>query len=221
MKQLFDAIKAGETATVLALLDAQPELVNAKDDAGLSAFMTAKYNRKDDIAQLLLDRGATLDIFAAAMSGNDERLREILASLPASVSEFSQDGWTPLHLAAFFGQEACARTLIAAGAPVNERGKNAMQNMPLHAAAAGRKVDVVIALLEGGAAVNARQHGGWTALHAAAQNGDVSIGHVLIGGGADLTARADNHQTDLRRRMRRTAIVARSPSPAGSGAVIW
>lgn len=197
MKQLFDAIKAGDTAAVSAMLDAQPELVNTTGEDGMSAFIVAKYNRKDDIAKLLLDRGATLDIFAASMSGSEARLHEILASQPAAVNEFSKDGWTPLHLAAFFGHESCARTLIAAGAPVNERGRNQMQNMPLHAAAAGRKVDVVIALLEGGAAVNARQHGGWTALHAAAQNGDISIGHVLIGGGADVKARADNNQTAL------------------------
>lgn len=197
MTQFFDAIKAGDLAAVTTLLNQSPELVDAKDDKGLNAFTVAKYNRKDDIARLLLERGAKLDIHSAAMTGDEARLQALLAEDKSHASAFSHDGWTPLHLAAFFGHTSCAKALIDAGAPVNERGKNQMSNLPIHAAAAGRKVDMIILLIESGASVNARQHGGWTALHAAAQNGDANIVHVLIGGGADLTARADNNQTAL------------------------
>ena len=59
-----------------------------------------------------------------------------------------------------------------------------MQNMPLHAAAAGKHADIVKLLIDHGASVNARQHGGWTALHAAAQNGDVAMAAILIAAGA-------------------------------------
>jgi len=197
MKQLFEAIKSGDTAAVSALLDTDPALVDAKDESGLGAFMFARYNRQDAIAKLLLDRGAKLDIFAASITGDEARLKTLLSEDPSRVSAFSHDGWTPLHLAAFFGHTAAVKALLEAGAPVNERGKNPMANLPLHAAAAGRKVDIVILLIENGAAVNARQHGGWTALHAAAQNGDANIVHVLIGAGADVKARADNNQTAL------------------------
>lgn len=197
MKQLFDSIKAGDAAAVASILDAQPALVDALDDAGLNAFTVAKYNRKDDIAALLLARGAKLDVHSAAMTGDELRLRALLGENISLAASFSHDGWTPLHLAAFFGHLDCARLLIEAGAPVNECGKNPMANMPLHAAVAGRKVDIVVLLLENGAGVNARQHGGWTPLHDAAQNNDANIVHVLIGAGADLRARADNNQTPL------------------------
>lgn len=197
MKQLFDAIKAGDTAAVASLLDAQPALVDAVDDAGLNAFAVATYHRKDEIAALLRARGARLNIHTAAMAGDVPSLRSFLAANISLASSFSPDGWTPLHLAAFFGHLDCARLLIEAGAPVNERGRNSLNNMPIHAATAGRKVDIVVLLLENGAGVNARQHGGWTALHGAAQNGDANIVHVLIGAGADVTARADNNQTPL------------------------
>ncbi len=73
-----------------------------------------------------------------------------------------------------------------------------MQNTPLHAAAAGRHLEVIAILLAHGANVNARQQGGWTALHAAAQNGDVEIAKLLIAHGADAEARADNNQTPHR-----------------------
>lgn len=197
MTQLFEAIRAGDTAAVTRLLDTDPTLVDAVDEKGLNAFTVAKYSRRDEIAQLLRERGAKLDIHSAAMVGDEARVRALLAQDPAAASCFSHDGWTPLHLAAFFGQMAAAKALIEAGAPVNERGTNPMANMPLHAAAAGRKVELVVLLIESGANVNARQNGGWTALHAAAQNGDASIAHVLIGAGADVKARADNQQNAL------------------------
>ena len=53
------------------------------------------------------------------------------------MNSFSADGWTPLHLAAFFGSRM-RHVLLNTGAKVNERSTNPMQNMPLHAAASGR-----------------------------------------------------------------------------------
>jgi ankyrin repeat protein len=197
MNELFDAIKSGDIDRVRALLDASPALANAADASGVSAIVFAKYNRRDDIARLLADRGANIDVFAAAITGNAARLADLLAGDPSLAHSFSADGWTPLHLAAFFGNDECARTLLDAGAKVNERSTNAMRNMPLHAAAAGRRTEIVRLLIERGAYVNARQRGGWAALHAAAQNGDVEMARLLIAAGAEAPVRADNQQTPL------------------------
>ena len=72
-----------------------------------------------------------------------------------------------------------------------------MQVAPIHAAAAGHKLEIVRALVEGGANINARQHGGFTALHAAAQEGDEAMTSYLLERGADREARADNNQSAL------------------------
>ncbi len=197
MKQLFDAIKAGDGAAVQFLLDSDASLVDAVDENGASAITVAAYNRKSDIADLLRERGARLDVFSASLAGDENRLRELLAEDKSLAAAFSRDGWTALHLAAFFGHTPCAKALVEAGAPVNARSTNAMKNLPIHAAVAGRKVDLVILLAESGAAVNAQQHGGWTPMHAAAQNGDINIVHVLIGTGAQVHVAADNAQTPL------------------------
>ncbi len=194
MKQLFEAIRAGDFAAVQSLIDERPELVSAQDDAGLPALTVAFYHRKPDIARLLENRGAHIDIFAASIAGRAEDVQSIISASPEAVNSFSSDGWTPLHLAAFFGCVECLTALLNAGAKVTERSNNPMQNMPLHAAAAGRHLEIVRILLERGAWVNARQHGGWTALHAAAQNGDSAMAELLIGAGADVHARADNQQ---------------------------
>ncbi len=194
MKQLFDAIRAGDLDGVKAQLDADSTLVNARNEQGTPAYAFAIYNRKPEIAALLESRDARLDIFSAAMSGKTDLVREMLAGNKGLARLISADGWTALHLAAFFGHPDCVEALLNAGAEVNARTTNAMQNMPLHAGAAGRNVKVIKLLIDFGAAVNARQHGGWTALHAASQNGDAAIAQLLLENGADAGIRADNNQ---------------------------
>jgi ankyrin repeat protein len=197
MKQFFDAIHSGDVSAVQALLDQNPELVRITNESGVPALTEAVYRRQPEIVAVLENRGAKTDLFSASMLGRAESLRDTLAAAPDGVNSFSPDGWTPLHLATFFGQRECVELLLNAGAKVNERSTNAMQNMPLHAAAAGRHAEIVRLLLERGAWVNARQHGGWTALHAAAQNGDTTLVELLIAAGADVKARADNNQNAL------------------------
>ena len=196
-KEFFDAIRAGDRPKVEGLLEADASLLSATDENGLGAFTVARYSRQDEIAKLLLDRGARLDLCAAAMAGVERRVIELLADDRKRVSEYSHDGWTPLHLAAFFGNARCAEVLLDNGADVHGRSRNAMQNTPLHAAAAGRSAETAAVLLAHGADVNARQAGGWTALHSAAQNGDVAILNLLLAHGADANCRADNNQTPL------------------------
>lgn len=195
--ELFTAIKAGQAETVSALIDRDPSLLSATDETGLGAFTVAKYSRQDAIARMLLDKGVQLDIFAATMAGVRERVVDLLAKDRELVNKYSHDGWTPLHLAAFFGHPEIAEVLLANGADVHARSTNAMQNTALHAAAAGRHTPLVTVLLAHGADVSAKQHGGWTPLHAAAQSGDVELAELLIATGADLKARADNNQNAL------------------------
>ena len=194
MKELFDAIRAGDAGRVSALLDSDATLADASDPNGVPALAFAKYNRREEIATLLEQRGAKLDVFLAAMTGNAALIRDLAGQDPSVVKSFSRDGWTPLHLAAFFNQAEAATALIGAGADVNARSTNAMQNTPLHAAVAGQAIEVVRTLLERGAEPNARQHGGWAPIHGAAQNGDVEIAELLIAAGADIRARAENGQ---------------------------
>jgi ankyrin repeat protein len=195
--QFFEAIRAGDRDKVEALVSADAALLAAKDENGLGAYAAARYSGRNDVATLLLEKGVELDIFSACMAGAKDRALELTRENPGLIQVYSHDGWTPLHLACFFGQPGVAETLLAQGADVRARSRNPMRNMPLHAAVAGRNKDAVQALLEHGADVNARQDGGWTPLHAASQNGDVEMVRLLIAAGADVQARADNQQNAL------------------------
>jgi ankyrin repeat protein len=195
MKEFFDAIRAGDEQRVRALAESDPSLLAAKDEHGLGPFTVARYSRQNAIAEYLLSRGVELDIFAACLAGRRERIAELLAQDHALFGAYSHDGWTPLHLAAFFGFPDIAADLLAAGADVQARSRNAMHNTPLHAAVAGGSTAVARALLEHGADVNAPQEAGWTPLHGAAQGGNAELVQLLIAAGASVRARADNGQT--------------------------
>jgi ankyrin repeat protein len=193
----MEAIKAGDLTVAGALLDANPALANAPLGGGLSPLMLASYVRQATVAELLLARGARPDVFVASVRGDLEQLRRVLEDNPALVASHSADGWTPLHLAAHFGQVEAVRLLLQAGADVRARSTNPSANTALHAALAGRNLPVTEMLLDAGAEVNAQQHGGYTALQAAAQHGDVAMIELLLRHGADPSLAADDGRIAL------------------------
>jgi len=184
---LFDAIKAGDFERVKTLVSAEPSLVAARSEGGESAVLTAVYHRQKEIANLLVARGATLTIFEACAAGEMERADRILKDSPSFVNEFSADGWTPLHLAAFFGHARIAELLLALDADVAAVSRNVNGNTPLHAALAANHKMLAGLLIGHGADVNAADAGGWRPIHLATANNNLDSIKALIAQGADLT----------------------------------
>jgi ankyrin repeat protein len=128
---------------------------------------------------------AALDVFAAAALGDADQVAERLRADATGVTARTDDGFTALHLAAFFGTVEAVRVLLDAGADPCAVAGNAMMVTPLHSAVAHRDAHIVGALLEAGAPVNAKQAGGYTALHAAALHGRDDLVQLLLDHGAD------------------------------------
>jgi ankyrin repeat protein len=197
VKSFHESVKKGDLAGIRSALAADPGLLDATNEAGQSAFLLAMYYRQRDTADYLLSLGPKLDIFNSCVAGDTRRVLAEIEANPSLLETHSTDGWTPLHLAAFFGWPELATALMDAGANVNARSTNAMKNTPLHAAAAGGQETAVGVLLKHGADVNAAQEGGWTALHSAAQSGDRAIVELLLAHGAQPNLRAANNQAPL------------------------
>ena len=192
---LIEAINAGDADRVGAILGEDPALVAARDGEGVSALMLARYRFDREVTDVLLAADPELDLFEAATLGYLDRLRERLEADPGAVSAFSPDGFTALHFAAFFGKAEAARVLLEQGASVDVYTRNPFANQPLHAAAAGRHLEVSRVLIAGGADVNATQHGGYTPLHEAAQHGDVEMTELFLSAGADPSLTTDVGET--------------------------
>ena len=179
------------------MVSADPTLIDACGRTGESAILTAVYHRQKEIVNLLVARGATLSLFEAAAAGELERVEPLVASDPSTVNTYSADGWTPLHLAAFFGHTKIAELLLAHDANVTARSRNTNGNTPLHAALAGNHKMVAGLLIGQGADVNAADTEGWRPLHMAAHNNNVDAMKALISQGADVTVENGAGSTPL------------------------
>jgi ankyrin repeat protein len=189
------AVQSGDASAVSRLLRDDPALASARDANGISAVMHAFYSGQREIAELLIAAKPELDIFEATAAGVIDKLSEILNRDSEAAKQWSADGFTALHFAAFFNRPAIARELIRCGADIEAVAKNTMKVTALHSAAAAHGGEIVRLLLERGANPNVRQQGGWTPLHAAAQNGDAEMVRDLIEHHADPKARNDDGKT--------------------------
>ena len=160
-----------------------------------SPVLAALYERDAEGARAAAD-GRALDLFEAAAIGDRARVDELLAADPASAAAVTPDGFTALHLVAFFSRDArIARALVDAGAPVSAKATNDMAVTPLNSAAAAGANEVAAVLIAAGADVDATMAGGYTPLHAAAANGNAELVDLLLEHGADPARRTPDGQT--------------------------
>lgn len=182
--KLLEAIRKGDRGKVRELVDADVGLLQAHAASGESAVLLAVYHGQDAIAMDLVQAGASTDLHESAALGLTERVRDRLRHDPAAIDGCSFDGWTALHLAAFFGRSEATRVLLVAGARHDLLARNAQANLALHAATAGRRTEIVELLLGAGADVDAPTAQGWTPLHLAAHGGYLELVEMFLERGA-------------------------------------
>jgi len=186
---LLEAIRDRDTSAVSALLCADASQRERGGPGGETLVLYACYVGAAALAPVL--RGVRpYDACEAAAIGDLTALNAALDRDADLISRRSSDGWTPLHLAAFFGRDECTAYLIDNGAPLDAHSTNAIRNTPLHAALAGAgNHNVVRRLLFAGADVHARGEHDIQPLHIAASRGDQPMVVLLLSREADPAAK--------------------------------
>jgi ankyrin repeat protein len=166
---LQNAIKAGQLDDVRILLEQGGIDVNQPFDQGITPLHSAVINNQENIAAVLIQNGAKIDVQDASTKA------------------------TPLHLAALYGRENIANLLIKKGADVNAVMKFGIT--PLLVASQFKHAQIVQLLLENKTNINHADDEGFTALHFVAQNGDPVIAEMLVEHKADLNLLDKTHKS--------------------------
>ena len=162
----------------------------------MSELLEAVYRGDGDHVAELLAAGPELDVFEAAAVGRTDRLRELLAENPDLAAAWAEDGFTPLHLAAFFRQPDAALLLVEHGAPVDVVARNRdIAVTPLQSAVTAGEEETTALLLARGADPNFQHGRGFTPLHAAAHHGNGRLVDMLLANGADRALADDEGRT--------------------------
>ena len=212
VRPLMLAIQNRDLAAAQAALERDASQATEALPGGLSPLMFALYNNARDIAELLM-AFRPLDIFEAAASNDGRRVAELVVADPSLLASHSVDGWTPLHLAAFFGARESAFVLLGTGAALDAASTNPMANTPMHAAIAGAAGESLAPLLIAvGADVTYVGGSQVTALHLAASRGFEALCRVLLARGVDRMARTEDGKT--------AAEIARARGHLGTAALL-
>ncbi|XP_063749386.1 ankyrin-3 isoform X20 [Eleginops maclovinus] len=136
--------------------------------------------RKDDTkaAALLLQNDHNADVESKMM-----------------VNRTTESGFTPLHIAAHYGNINVATLLLNRGAAVDFKARNDIT--PLHVASKRGNSNMVRLLLERGSKIDARTKDGLTPLHCGARSGHEQVVEMLLDRGAPILSKTKNGLSPL------------------------
>ncbi|XP_055848105.1 ankyrin-3-like isoform X2 [Episyrphus balteatus] len=169
---LHIACENGDLEITQMLLDHDAD-INAPNESSFTPLLTAIQNTKENIIDLLLKRGATLNS--------------------------CNKGLSPLHYAVGKHSSNITEKLLQYGAYVDSLADfhNSKEFTPLHYACENGDFEIVKVLLKNGANVSFKTTEGLTPLHFACKNGNVETIDILLNSNADINARANNSLTPL------------------------
>jgi len=191
IERLEEYIASADLDSINTLLGRDPALATQKTSLKVSPLMLSCYYKKPEVTGLLLNYVNDISLFEAAAAGKFDTVAHLVTINPNTLDDYTEDGFTALGLACYFGQFDVARYLVLKGANVNLQSNNGFNVFPIHSAAAGNYTEIARMLIENGAKVNVIQQAGATPLHSAAQNGNLELIILLLENGAELFIRME------------------------------
>ncbi|XP_073452378.1 ankyrin-3 isoform X8 [Aquarana catesbeiana] len=111
------------------------------------------------------------------------------------VNRTTESGFTPLHIAAHYGNINVATLLLSRGAAVDFTARNDIT--PLHVASKRGNGNMVKLLLDRGAKIDAKTRDGLTPLHCGARSGHEQVVEMLLDRGAPILSKTKNGLSPL------------------------
>ncbi|WP_353276286.1 ankyrin repeat domain-containing protein [Wolbachia endosymbiont (group B) of Villa cingulata] len=111
------------------------------------------------------------------------------------INSKDENGWTPLHLAAWKGQLNDTRSLVEKGADIN--AENIFGRKPIHIAAENNNKNIIEFFLSKGMSIDDVDRYGRTPLYCASWNGHLGVVKYLVDKGADVYTQDKGGKTPL------------------------
>ncbi len=194
LELLEEHIHNGNSEELRSLLQSQPNLAAATTSSNVSPLMLACYYKKPEIVEEIIKHLPNITFFEAVAAGKFNDVAHQYSQNQGLIEEYSNDGFTALGLASYFGHEDITRYLLLKGADPNIPSDNGFRVFPIHSAAAANNNPIAKMLLEAGAQVNVTQKSGVSPLHSAAHSGNIELLILLLEAGADVTLQTENGQ---------------------------
>jgi ankyrin repeat protein len=213
-------MSATDIAKVRLLLDRGAQAALASKQGRTALFVAAMTEGSAPIVRLLIAKGADVrakDVFqnttlTAAAYGNDLDTMRLILDAGVDVNAAGATGVTPLLGASYNGNVAAVRLLLSRGAKANaaaamptlfpidqpKSGPIALSEItPLLAAASAAPVELITALLDAGADINAKDGRGMTPLMlaVATNHQNPAVIRLLLARGADVTVQSKVGET--------------------------
>ncbi|XP_045924580.1 ankyrin-3-like [Micropterus dolomieu] len=203
---LYMAAQENHMDVVQFLLDNGSSQSIATED-GFTPLAVALQQGHDQVVSLLLENDTKgkvrLPALHIAARKDDTKAAALLLQTDHNadveskmmVNRTTESGFTPLHIAAHYGNINVATLLLNRGAAVDFKARNDIT--PLHVASKRGNSNMVRLLLERGAKIDARTKDGLTPLHCGARSGHEQVVEMLLDRGAPILSKTKNGLSPL------------------------
>lgn len=144
---------------------------------------------------VLLNNNGNNALVGSVLSGNLEMVKVLVTKHQEVVNQLNSKEWTPLMFAANLGNPKITKTLLEAGALLNNQDK--LGRTALMLAAKKGYVEVAKSLIESGASLDLKRTNGMTAYMLAHKYGFSSIEKALLKAGASSNLTNENSNSYL------------------------